>query len=186
MITRRNLLYLHPETTFHAHHSMSVGSMASTDDRIPDVLSEAKAWDGFSSSYQNRIGACTMHGIARLVSILASKAPFNEHSFVLDNGTGGGSIARTITQRFPSTKILATDISPGMLAQVDALALPNVTTQIEDAVTLAGLAHNTFTHSLTSFAIQFTPDMRACVHAMYRTLKANGIAGFAIWGAAIM
>jgi len=158
--------------------------MISTNDQSVDVISKPEAWDGFSSSYQNRIGACTMHGTARLVEILAGEIPFDEHSFVLDNGTGGGSIARNIKQKFPSTKILATDISPGMLKQVDALDLPGVTTQLEDAVTLSGLADDTFTHSLTSFAIQFTPSMLSCVHAMHRTLKPGGIAGFAIWGLA--
>jgi len=157
--------------------------MISKTDQHADVLSKPEAWNGFSSTYQTRIGTCTMHGTSKLVEILAKEAPFNEHSYAHDNGTGGGSIARAIKERYPTTKILATDISPGMLKQVDSLNLPGLSTQLEDAVTLSGLDDNIFTHSLTSFAIQFTPDMLATVQSMHRTLKPGGIAGFAIWGA---
>ncbi|GAB7339550.1 hypothetical protein MBLNU457_6160t1 [Dothideomycetes sp. NU457] len=157
--------------------------MISKTEQNADVLSKPEAWNGFSHTYQTRIGTCTMHGTSRLVEILANEAPFNSHSYVHDNGTGGGSIARAIKERYPTTKILATDISPGMLKQVDSADLPGVTTQLVDAVTQAGLDDNTFTHSLTSFAIQFTPDMLATVQSMHRTLKPGGVVGFANWGA---
>jgi len=153
-----------------------------TTKQVGDSTSKPEGWNEFSRSYQNRIGACTMHGTARLVDTTNSRYPFDDNSFVHDNGTGGGSILRNIKQNFPSTKILATDISPGMLGLIDALHLPGVTTQLEDACDLSGISDGTFTHSLTSFMNQFTPDMLATVHAMYRTLKPGGIAGFAIWG----
>lgn len=146
-------------------------------------VTSPEAWTTASSAYQERIGRMTMHGTARIVEYINAMAPFQDDSLVLDVGTGAGSLPIKIKEQAPAaTKILATDISPGMLKQVDSLTLPNVNTQIEDAVTLAGLKDNIFSHVFTSFAIQFTPDQAATVRQMYRVTKPGGIAGIVIWG----
>lgn len=69
-----------------------------------------------------------------------------------------------------------------MLEQITSLHLPDVTTQREDAVDLRGLNDNIFSHVLSSFMIQFTPDQTATLSAMYRVLAPGGVVGIAIWG----
>ncbi|QIW99509.1 hypothetical protein AMS68_005027 [Peltaster fructicola] len=140
-------------------------------------------WDEISERYQGLVGRMTLHGTTRIVEYVNTVAPFQEDSYVLDVGAGGGSVEIVIRERAPAgTKILATDIAVGMLAQIDALKLPNVTTQQEDAVNLAGLKNDTFTHAFTTYAIQFTPDAQEAVNQMYRVLKPGGTAGILIWG----
>ena len=147
-----------------------------------DSLSDQERWTKAAGRYQELIGKFTSVGTERLVDLVNDLRPFDSDSYALDNGCGGGSIAISLTKRSSGTKILATDISVGMLAEVDKLQLPLVSTQREDAVTLSGLSDNTFTHVLSSFAIQFTPDCMATVHSMYRVLQPGGIAGIVIWG----
>ncbi|KAK8203398.1 hypothetical protein M8818_005289 [Zalaria obscura] len=163
--------------------SSSLGGRTAADRSEP--LTKQESWTHASEGYQQRIGACTVHGTARLVEIINELSPFTEDSYVLDNGAGTGSILIKVKEKSPATKILATDISPGMLERVDALKLPNVSTQVEDASTLAGLPDDTFTHVLTSFMIQFTPDPHVAVKAMHRVLAPNQVVGIAIWGTAI-
>jgi ubiquinone/menaquinone biosynthesis C-methylase UbiE len=75
-------------------------------------------------------------------------------------GCGTGSLTVVIHEKSPTTSILAVDIAPGMLEEVNKLRLPNVSTQQEDGTTLAGLEDASFTHAVTSFAIMFIPDPR--------------------------
>lgn len=148
-----------------------------------DSVSNADKWSTASERYQERIGWTTIYGTSRIVELVNTFYPFTDTSYVLDVGTGGGSIPIKIRERAPAgTKILATDISPGMLAQVDKLKLPNVVTQQEDAVTLGGLDSDVFSHVFTSFAIQFTPDTPETVRQLYRVLRPGGMAGIVIWG----
>ena len=133
-----------------------------------DRLTEHQRWTAAADHYHDVVGNCTMHGTKRLVKVSNDISSFHATSYVLDVGAGTGSLARQVVERETGVRVLATDISEGMLATIDKLALPGVSTQHEDAVTLSGLADNTFTHGLSSFAIQFTPDPAACVRSLYR------------------
>jgi len=136
-----------------------------------DSVTDHTRWTKASGLYQDRIGKCTFLGTERLVDKVDELLPFDANGYVLDNGCGSGSITVRVTDKCPQTPILATDLSTGMLAQVDKLGLPNVTTKRADAVTLAGVDDETFMHVLSSFMIQFTPSAQSTVQAMYRVLK---------------
>ena len=108
--------------------------------------------------------------------------PLARESYALDVGAGSGTLAACIVRTNKETRVLATDISQGMLDEIAKRQLPNVTTQIEDAVSLSGIKDNTFSHAFTSFAIQFTPDPLACVESLHRVLVPGGVVGIAVWG----
>ncbi|KAK3676614.1 hypothetical protein LTR78_003388 [Recurvomyces mirabilis] len=103
----------------------------------------------------------------------------------------------TINEKCPKTRIIATDIAPDMLAQVDALHLPDVTTKRVDGATLEGLGVGEFSHALSSFAISFIPEPRVlrkeeatdrvaiAVRSLYRVVKPGGMVGIATWSARI-
>lgn len=147
-----------------------------------DPLTEHERWTAAADKYQGLIGKCTMHGTKRLVEIVNELSPFTNSSNALDVGAGAGSLTLCVHKANPDSKILATDIAEGMLAQIDKHGISNITTQREDAVTLSGLTDNSFSHGLSSFAINFVPDPEAALHSLFRVVKPGGTIGVAIWG----
>lgn len=143
---------------------------------------EAKGWSATSKGYEDNVGQATRVATAKLAATLAKVKPFDASSYVVDIGAGTGSFAVGINQVSPDAKILATDISRGMLDQIDARGIRAIKTQVEDARTLAGLGDDTFTHAVSSMAIQFTGDSQGCVDSMFRVVKPGGMVGLAIWG----
>lgn len=139
-------------------------------------------WSTAGETYNDVVGRTTVQGTGRLVDMVHELAPFTYSSRALDVAAGGGSLTVKVKEKSPSTEVLATDIAPGMLAQIDKFNLEGVSTQVEDAVTLSGLQDASFTHGLSSFAIQFTPDPTACVTSLYRVMQPGGAVGLAIWG----
>jgi ubiquinone/menaquinone biosynthesis C-methylase UbiE len=147
-----------------------------------DATTDHTRWTSVAHTYQQLIGKCTMHGTSRLVDIINEISPFTKDSNVVDVAAGAGSLTIVVHEKSPEARVLATDIAEGMLVQIDKRGLANVSTQREDAVTLAGLQDNSFTHGMSTFAIQFTPDMAACVRSLHRVIRPGGIVGIAIWG----
>lgn len=147
-----------------------------------DTLSDHKRWTETANSYQSVIGKCTLHGTSRLVDVVHHMSPIKNDSRALDVGAGSGTLAVCIIKKNSCARVLATDISQGMLNEIDRLHVNGITTRIEDAVSLSGLKDSSFSHVFTSFAIQFTPNPLACVEGLYRVVEVGGIAGIAIWG----
>ncbi|EMC92008.1 hypothetical protein BAUCODRAFT_160615 [Baudoinia panamericana UAMH 10762] len=123
-----------------------------------------------------------MHGTARLVEVVDKLLPFTEESSVLDVGCGTGSLTVKIHEICGQARILATDVAEGMLAEVNKLHIPHVTTQFEDGATLAGLKDASFTHGLSSFATHIIPDAMRVVKSLHRVVMPGGVVGIAIWG----
>lgn len=149
---------------------------------VVDQLSDHLRWSAAADKYQGLIGKCTMHGTLRLIDIVDEFAPFANDSYVLDVGAGAGSLTLCVNRKNPESKILATDISEGMLAQISNYGLPTISTQREDAVTLSGLHENTFSHGMSSFAFNFLPDPAAGISSLFRVIRSGGSIGVAIWG----
>jgi ubiquinone/menaquinone biosynthesis C-methylase UbiE len=120
-------------------------------DFAPESANEG--WTKASESYQNTIRQLTLEAVSHLTDVIHEYAPFSDQSFVLDNGAGSGSLASSIKHKHPSIKLLATDISLGMLEKLDSPDLPNVSTQLENAIGLHGLGDEVFTHALSSYVM---------------------------------
>ena len=91
-------------------------------------------------------------------------------------------IIQTLRTRFPNIPILAADLSPGMLEKIEKKGLPQVKCQALDAVDLSPIVDSTFTHTLSTFMIQFTPDPLRALKEMYRVTKSGGTLGLCMWG----
>lgn len=89
---------------------------------------------------------------------------------------------QTLRTRFPNIPIVAADLSPGMLEKIEKKLLPQVKCQVLDAIDLSPIVDRTFTHSLSTFMIQFTPDPFGALKEMYRVTKSGGTLGLCMWG----
>ncbi|KJX96801.1 hypothetical protein TI39_contig600g00009 [Zymoseptoria brevis] len=86
-----------------------------------------------------------------------------------------------------STATRSTDIAPQMLSNLQSRKLPNVTTSILDASrdhVSQGLQPESFTHTLSTFLLQFLPDPQHTVNEMHRLLASGGVFGSTVWSKA--
>jgi Methylase involved in ubiquinone/menaquinone biosynthesis len=99
---------------------------------------------------------------------------------VLDVASGTGIVARTAAELVgDSGRVLATDISPGMLAVASA-ADPRVETLVASAENLAG-ASGGFDVAVCQQGFQFLPDPVAAAAAMASGCREGGWVAVAVW-----
>ncbi|KAF2759533.1 S-adenosyl-L-methionine-dependent methyltransferase [Pseudovirgaria hyperparasitica] len=128
----------------------------------------------------------TAKAALRLIQELETLKPLSiANGIVLDNGCGTGATAMAVRYQSADIPILATDISPGMLDILDKREIPGIRTRVADALDLSVLEEdgvdNHFSHVLSTFMIQFTPDATKAVAEMYRVLQPGGAFGLATW-----
>ena len=120
----------------------------------------------------------------RLITLTNAIHPYSaQSSYVLDNGTGTGALTSSLTSQFPSIRVLAADIAPGMLKTVEQKHLPNVSTLVLDVCVLdnSELKGEGSSHALSMFMVQFTPAPQNVVKEMHRVLQPSGVNGISIW-----
>jgi trans-aconitate methyltransferase len=61
-----------------------------------------------------------------------------DNRFVLDIGAGTGALTTTLTFKYPALRVLAADISPGMLKAIEEKHLPSTETVLLNASELNG------------------------------------------------
>ena len=120
----------------------------------------------------------------RLVDLAAVRAG----NRVLDIATGSGEPALTAARAVgQSGRVLAVDMSPGMLAiareRIDAAGLTNVDLVESDAESMS-LDPHSFDAALCRWGLMFMPDLDGVVRAMHRTLKPGGHFATAVWSVA--
>jgi ubiquinone/menaquinone biosynthesis C-methylase UbiE len=101
---------------------------------------------------------------------------------VLDAGTGTGFAALAIARRVgPRGRVVAIDMSPGMLAEaraaVEASGMANVEIVQADATTLPQFSTGSFDAALCAAALLYMPVSQALAE-WHRVLAPNGIVGF--------
>lgn len=104
---------------------------------------------------------------------------------VLDIATGSGEPALTAARAVgPSGKVVAVDMSPGMLAiareRVAAAGLRNVELVESDAESLT-LDRNSFDAVLCRWGLMFMPDLDNLMHRLHHALKPDGRLATAVW-----
>ncbi|MCJ1442546.1 MAG: hypothetical protein MMC23_003042 [Stictis urceolatum] len=149
---------------------------------------EGSAWSEAAEQYASYVESFTTQAVKTLVKETAAALPFGDASntSVLDDGCGSGSVSAYLASVYPDTPILATDIAEGMVKQVDLKKLPNVRTKVSDSLNLSTLGEdgkdNKHTHVMSTFMVQFTPDVTQSLREMHRVLKPGGVLGLATWG----
>ena len=140
-------------------------------------------WGIASAAYAARTEYVTRPSAESLISWMDEEFPLSVRDVnVLDNGAGSGVVTSALRARFVNAPILAADLSAGMLKIIEAKGLPDVHCKVLDATNLGEILDNTFTHSLSTFMIQFTPEPLSALREMYRVTKPGGALGLCMWG----
>lgn len=92
-------------------------------------------------------------------------------AYVLELGAGMGVMTQMLADKYRKTRVLATDLSEGMIAKINALELPGIKTEKLDAMNLKPVESEDITHIFTSATIQFCEDPKQPVREAYRVLK---------------
>jgi ubiquinone/menaquinone biosynthesis C-methylase UbiE len=113
---------------------------------------------------------------------LVAHAALQPGHTVLDAGTGTGFAALAIARRVgPRGRVVAIDMSPGMLAEaralVEASGLANIEIVEADATALPQLSAGTFDAAICAAALLYMPVSRALAE-WHRLLAPGGLVGF--------
>lgn len=145
-------------------------------------LSKVDDWGTASAAYAARAAYMTRPCAEELLSWVHEESPLSAPgATAFDNGAGSGVTTTALRARFPNIPILAADLSPGMLEMIEKERLPQVQCRVLDAVDLGPIADGTFTHSLSTFMLQFTPDPLRALGEMYRVTRPGGTLGLCLW-----
>jgi len=129
----------------------------------------ASHYDGYSD-VQRRCGS-------RLISKIGSPVPED----VLDIGCGTGSYTRLLRERFPSSRIKAVDISPGMIDVArEKLRGQRIEFAVADAEKMGDEERYDLVSSNASF--QWFEDLEDALTGYKGLLKANGMILFSAFG----
>ncbi len=99
---------------------------------------------------------------------------------ILETAAGTGIVSRAVSELLPDSRIIATDLNPGMLDIARATALPNVTWQQADALGLPFDDH-AFDLVICAFGMMFMPDKVAAFREARRVLRPGGRFLFTVW-----
>jgi len=146
-----------------------------------------KAFSDNAEFYQ-RSSAFTAKFASYALSLIP---PLDASSTVHDNASGPGVVSFVIASKFPNVdnmpQIYATDLAPGMVdmlnSQIQAKSLNSrISAQLVDAQDLKPFLNETFTHSVTNFAIMVedVPAIRIASE-IHRSLKPGGVAIVSTW-----
>lgn len=109
----------------------------------------------YSSKYERMSGNCTRILAAQVISNI--DPPVTGSSYILDNACGPGIVSEQIKLLYPDAKILATDIAPGMIEEVQqaikANRWRNMDTEVLGVRDLSTLKDGTFTHVITNLGL---------------------------------
>ena len=146
-------------------------------------LSLSDDWGIASAAYAARAEYVTRPCAEALISWVKEEFPLSGPNVnILDNGAGSGVVTIALRARFANAPILAADLSAGMLRIIEEKRLSNVRCKVLDALNLREIPDDTFTHSLSTFMIQFTPDPLRALREMYRVTNPGGALGLCMWG----
>lgn len=139
----------------------------------------------YSTTYERMTGGCTSHLAREMLN--SASPPLTSSSYILDNACGPGIVTAEIKARYPSAKVMAADLNPGMIEELLTRKTKNgwtdVQTSIEDVRFLQGIEDETFTHVLTNLGMPVPGDESSVSIArqMFRVLKSGGVAIASTW-----
>ncbi|KAF2097662.1 S-adenosyl-L-methionine-dependent methyltransferase [Rhizodiscina lignyota] len=142
----------------------------------------------YGSDYERMCCGCTSVLASQMVSRTASTNPITSSSYILDSACGPGIVTQEIKRLYPDARILASDLSPAMLADVERkrgqLGWKDVETKVLDVRSLEGINDETFSHVFVNLGIQIPNDPEGPVkmtREVFRVLKTGGVAILSNW-----
>ncbi|RDL39541.1 Uncharacterized protein BP5553_03881 [Venustampulla echinocandica] len=116
--------------------------------------------------------------------------PITDDSNILDSACGTGLVTAVIKSKYPTARILGSDIAPGMISIYEARAKennwPSVSSAVLDVRDLKTLEDDTFSHVITNFGIMAPTfqDKEAplkVARETWRVLKSGGVSIISTW-----
>ncbi|MCJ1232121.1 hypothetical protein MMC14_000070 [Varicellaria rhodocarpa] len=141
------------------------------------------SWNLAAPTYAQRVGRMGRRAADRLISLVHDHSPLSaEDSATIDIGTGTGGLTQSLATRFPNISVLAVDVSSGMLQELEAKNIPNISTKVLDAMEMSShLEADSFSHTFSTFMLQFIPNPQKVIQETYRVLRPGGAIGVGIW-----
>ena len=154
-----------------------------------DDYGKAEHWNDDAAEYAVTIEPSTRIAAPRLVdlanALVSIEAP---QTNILELGAGTGSLTQTLLQKYPIAPLLATDISPSMLAQLRASTnhlptSPRFRTLILDMIApvTPETPKGTFTHIFSTMALQSLNNPDQTLAAWLPLLAPGGVMAIGIW-----
>lgn len=131
-------------------------------------------WDTAVSHYRQTAHPFT----ARFAEAALALIALTPKSYVLDVATGTGALALAAART--GARVLATDFSPGMVANVIAAGVPNVEARVMDGQAL-DLPDASFDAVFSIFGVIMFPDWRKGLVEMRRVTRPGGYGVVATW-----
>jgi SAM-dependent methyltransferase len=107
---------------------------------------------------------------------------------ILDVGTGTGTLAIALLQRWPRVRVTAIDASRGMVEKASGEADRLLTSTQRDRLDLRvafaddlGLADGSFDTAVSSFVLQLVPNRHRAMREIHRVLRRGGVFGWVSW-----
>ncbi|KAJ9663103.1 hypothetical protein H2201_005774 [Coniosporium apollinis] len=140
----------------------------------------------YSSYYERVTGNCTRLVAAQMLSTISP--PIISSSYILDNACGPGMVTEQVKLLHPDARIMATDLAPAMLEQVqqriEREGWSDVQSDILDVRDLKSFGEGTFSHVFTNFGLLVPGDAEAGVKVArecLRVLRVGGVAVISTW-----
>jgi ubiquinone/menaquinone biosynthesis C-methylase UbiE len=139
-----------------------------------------------ATTYTRMTGGCTVLIASQMLTSLTP--PITPSSYILDSACGPGIVSAEIKALYPDAKIMATDLSPAMIAEVQARitseAWKDVNTEVLDARGLSSLGGGMFTHVFMNLGLPARGEREESVRGVrevVKGLKVGGVALFSVW-----
>lgn len=138
----------------------------------------------YGSDYERMCCGCTSLLASQMLSLSPSTNPFTPSSYVLDLSCGPGIATQEIKRVCLEVKILASDISTAMVADVERKRVrfgwKNVETKVMYSTDLGEIGDETFSHVFVNLGMppEGAPKI---VKEIYRVVKTGGVAVISNW-----
>jgi len=138
-----------------------------------------------ASTYHASDGAAYELFLGRWTKVLAPPlldfAELPSDGPLLDVGTGTGSLAFAMAQRWPTRQITGIDIAEAYIAYARSLAAGSSPTFETGDVSALRFQDNTFSGATAQLVLNFVPDAKAAVIEMKRVTRTGGAVVAAVW-----
>lgn len=143
----------------------------------PQAFDDPARWDRVAADYDRWAGPFTSH-YARAALVLAGDISLGTR--LLDVAAGTGALAVAAAEA--GADVLATDISPGMIALLAAklASFPGCEARVMDGQALS-IADDSFDAGASVFGIMLFPDWRRGLAELVRVVKPGGKVVLASW-----
>ena len=139
-------------------------------------MPDRHALDEAAPNYANEVGATTSLAARIAIDLATQLLPICSSSYVLDVGAGTGAVTLNVASTLDRPQILATDISPRMLATIRQKTLSCVDTRVTNALEVGRLPEaGSFTHVFSTMMLHELSEPDAAVKAIYDVLSPGGV-----------